>query len=109
MNLPHLYPVLFARKVLKKNKNSLHVECHFPCPPTLAMLLEAAAQSSAGFEQSEQKEVFLVAANNLTLYAKCDEKYVIVVLKREAEMSNMKKFSFEVKDKAKGEFTIYVK
>lgn len=107
MNLPHLAPVLFARKVLKRERNYLYVECHFPCLPTLAMLLEAAAQSSAGFEQDKQKEALLVAANNLIIYAKCDEKYAVIELKKEMEAFSMKKFSFKVKDKASGEFTIY--
>ncbi len=70
MNLPHLAPVLFAKEVIKKEENSLHVECQFPYPPTLAMVLEAAAQSSSGFASDDIKEGFLVAVNSLVLHKK---------------------------------------
>lgn len=108
MKLPHQEPILFAKKVIKKEKNSLHVRCKFPYTPTLAMLLEAAAQSSAGFND-EVEEGFLVAGNDIKRIKTVNKNELIIKVTKSIEMGNMHMFDFCVEDYAKGNFTIYVK
>ena len=108
MNLPHQEPILFAKKLIKKDENSLHVKCEFPYFPTLPMLFEAAAQSSAGFS-SEQKEGFLVAGSDIKLNKKVNKTELIIEVQKKINMGNMTMFDFTVEDFASGKFTIYVK
>jgi hypothetical protein len=108
MNLPHLPPLLFAKEVTKKEQNTLHVKCEFPYSPTLPMLLEAAAQASAGFSD-EVKAGFLVAASNIVLEKKVDKTELIIKVEKEMDIANMAVFSFCIDGTTSGKFTIYVK
>lgn len=95
MNLPHIAPLLFAKKVLKKNENSVHVQCSFPQVPTLAMFLEAAAQCSAGFEEEGKKNIgFLTMAQDIQTLAHINSAEYIIILQKEANVANYKKFFF---------------
>lgn len=95
MNLPHLPPLLFAKKVLKKNKNSVHVQCAFPQVPTLAMFLEAAAQCSAGFEEEGKKNLgFLTMAQDIQTLSTINQTKYLFILQKESEVGNYKKFFF---------------
>jgi hypothetical protein len=51
MNLPHQAPIRFVEKIIEKNEDFYLVACSFPYIPTLSMVSEAAAQSSAAFGQ----------------------------------------------------------
>lgn len=107
MNLPHLSPVLFAKKVLKQEEKLAEVFCEFPYLPTLPMLLEAAAQSSSVFAENE--EGYVVSASDVKLYKKPKDKKFLIRIFEEMSMGSMKIFSFEIKDICIGKFTIYVK
>ena len=53
MTLPHGALLVFAKKVFVCTEDYVVVECVFPCVPTLAMFLEAAAQCTSGFNTKE--------------------------------------------------------
>ena len=67
LDLPHLPPVLFAKKLLKKDGNVADVLIEFNEHPTLPMLVEAAAQSSAAFRKREDESAFLASIKNVEL------------------------------------------
>lgn len=109
MNLPHLAPILFAKRIESKSDKGATVLCEFPTLPTLPMLLEAAAQASSAISDDEVKEGFLVSANSLKLYKKATERTVEIEVTQELKMQDMSIFSFSIKDLADGKFTIYAK
>lgn len=108
MNLPHLPPVLFAQKVVKKEEDILYVKCLFPCFPTLPMILEAAAQASSGFCE-ELKKGFLAAANSVVLKKEVDKKEVVIKVEKEVSLESMTLFNFSAEGFAEGRFTVYAK
>ena len=98
MNLPHREPLIFAKEVLLKQGNTVKVKCEFPTLPTLAMFVEAAAQSCAAFNfDSHSKEIigFLTMANDVELLRKIETLHFLFLLKKEVEVGPYKKFSFE--------------
>ena len=54
MNLPHQAPIRFAQEIIEKKEDFFIIKCSFPYIPTLAMVSEAAAQSSAAFAQDKE-------------------------------------------------------
>ncbi len=117
MNLPHREPLIFAKEVLLKKNDTVQVRCEFPMLPTLAMFIEAAAQSSAAFHpdsDSKEKIGFLTLANNVKLLGKIETLHFLFHLKKEVEVGPYKKFSFEVYDNnmhlkiANGKFTLLI-
>lgn len=117
MNLPHGEALIFAKETLEKNSDAVKVRCEFPMLPTLAMFVEAAAQSSAAFNStsdSKRKIGFLTMANDIALLKKIDALHFIFFLKKEVEVGLYKKFSFEVYDRhshlkiAQGKFTLLI-
>jgi len=96
MNLPHKDPLIFAKKIIEKNENSATVFCSFDQTPTLAMFLEAAAQSTIAFSKEEEIKIgFLTSAQNIKLHNKLKQSEYIIQVKKEIEVANMKKFYFE--------------
>ncbi|MDR0407528.1 MAG: hypothetical protein LBH45_01215 [Campylobacteraceae bacterium] len=69
LKLPHKPPILFVRNVLSKEDDSAVVDTLFPKIPSLAMMMEAAAQSSCVFGD-EDKEGFVISCQNVTLHGK---------------------------------------
>lgn len=108
MKLPHQKPIRFAQEVLKKEDDRVFVKVVFPYIPSLAMILESAAQSSAGFED-EFKEGFLVGANDMEVLKEIKKNEFVIEVKKEVLMPQMSMFSFKLEDFAKGRFSIYVK
>ncbi len=47
MRLPHKEPLIFAKNAVQSDAQSATVEIEFGCLPTLAMMIEAAAQAFA--------------------------------------------------------------
>lgn len=105
MNLPHLPPVLFAKKVLQKDGEKASVLCEFPYLPTLPMLLEAAAQASSCF--GDLNEGFLVGASDVKKIACIDSTKMVICIRKEIDSQNMHIFSFLIDNVAEGRFTIY--
>ncbi len=116
MNIPHLPPVKFAREVAAKEGETVTVRCFFEEVPTIGMLLEAVAQSSAGFSDQSEQKGFLVQVKKMRLQKdpkRAGEYYARV--EAVASMANVSQFQFEVLETlnedsapvAAGGFTIY--
>lgn len=112
MKLPHLAPVRFAKTILSLDENSAIVQCTFPHKPTLGMLFESAAQSSASFSQEESQLGFVVMVKDTELLMQTEALEVMVQIEKKVAMSNICEFSFNVcsmneeKLYAKGTITI---
>ena len=116
MKLPHGELLLFAKEVTKRTEDSIEVHCVFNMLPTLAMFIEAAAQSSAGFDVDESIELgFLTMAKNIQLLETIKESEYLFTLHKEALVGAYSQYSFEavaVKAKVKivtGSFTVMIK
>ncbi len=113
MNLPHREPLVFAKEILLRSDTKVEVLCIFPHKPTLAMFIEAAAQSSAAFNLDKEAKVgFLTMATNIkSLYPADNLEYIFNVYS-ESEVGSYKKFSFVAINKSNhiktvhGDFTI---
>ncbi len=113
MNLPHQEPLIFAKEILLKSDNKVEVLCIFPHRPTLAMFIEAAAQSSAGFNVEEKSKVgFLTMATNIESLSSVKNLEYIFNVYSESEVGSYKKFFFVAIDRSThiktvhGNFTI---
>ncbi len=97
MNLPHLPPICFAKEILIcKDKNAI-ILCEFPCPPTLPMLTEAAAQASSAFAQTHlPKNGFLVLMKDISLHVKAQSLTCKVIIEERLSFGNSSEFYFEV-------------
>lgn len=67
LKLPHKPPILFAKEILNRGENWAIVSAEFPKQPTLGMMMEAAAQSSAALSESDS-EGYLLSCSNLILH-----------------------------------------
>ena len=117
MNLPHREPLIFAKEILLREDDTVQVRCEFNMLPTLAMFVEAAAQSSAAFNSNGDNKAkigFLTMANDVKLLGEIDTLHFLFLLKKEVEVGSYKKFSFEVYDNnmhlktANGKFTLFI-
>ncbi|RXJ84825.1 hypothetical protein [Arcobacter sp. CECT 8985] len=115
MNIPHLPPIKFAQEKISVQDNIAKVKVCFPSIPTLPMLFESAAQSSAAFSSEESKEGFVISLKDIELLNDLEDLEYIAQIKKEHEFGQICEFSFEIlkldeKEKfAKGIFTIMVK
>ena len=116
MNLPHGEALHFAQKVLQKSPQKLEVLCIFPCNPTLAMCLEGASQSCAGFEESrEVKTAFLSRAKNIKRLKPLTHTRYIFHITLTLTLSNYHAYAFytyqeDTQEKViEGEFTLMIK
>jgi len=117
VNLPHGEALLFAKEVLLKQGDTVKVRCEFSMLPTLAMFVEAAAQSSAAFNSdsdSKAKIAFLTKANDVKLLKAVESLHFFFVLKKEVEVGQYKKFFFDAYDEntgskiVSGKFTLFI-
>ncbi len=110
LNLPHLAPIRFAKYIISKDEASALVRVEFDSPPSLAMLVEAAAQSSGAFSNGEDKMGFLVTLKNIKLLEKAKALEYDVRVTYQHALDTLTYFSFEVNDKeriiASGVFVI---
>jgi hypothetical protein len=113
MKLPHLSPLVFAKRILNKTDNHSEVLCEFDQKPTFGMFVEAAAQATASFFQEDRYKLgFLVNAANIELLSKIVEYKYIVKLDLQIKFDNLAKYSFEIMSfetktaTLKGELTI---
>ncbi|MBE0495289.1 MAG: hypothetical protein IBX45_02640 [Campylobacterales bacterium] len=96
MNLPHLPPVRFAHTLSHKEGKEARVQCAFPVPPTLPMLIEAAAQSSAAFrEEGSPLMGFLVLCKEVRLHVKPTQTTCILCIEERLCLGEMSEFSFK--------------
>lgn len=96
LNLPHCAPVLFAKKVLFKELTKARVSLEFESLPSLAMMIEGAAQSSAALGDEEGKEGFLVSLKNVKLLQTPSVKRLEVEVVNEHNLDKMSYISFSV-------------
>ena len=101
MNLPHQEPLIFAKRVICKDTESATVLCEFEKVPTLAMFLEAAAQSTAAFASEEKSPIgFLTMCKDIKLLAPLVEKNYHIQVTKDTEINTIKRFVFEVFDRS---------
>jgi hypothetical protein len=95
--IPHADPVRFAKSLNFADKTDASVNVEFNNIPTLAMLVEAAAQSSAGVLTDEKtiQKGFLVTLKNVLLLEKPKLKTYIIAVHLEHKIENFKSFSFQ--------------
>ncbi len=55
LTLPHLYPIRFAKYIISKGDDVAVVRSEFQTVPSLGMMVEASAQSSAVFASEDEK------------------------------------------------------
>lgn len=99
MNIPHQEPIKFAKELLEVNKEFIKVKCEFSSLPTLPMLFEAAAQSSAGFSQEKEAKIgFLVSVKEVKLNKEPDTLEYVIKVEKNLEFGAVCEFSFNVFD-----------
>ncbi len=98
LNLPHQSPVKFAKYIISKDETSALVRVEFESVPSLAMLVEAAAQSSAAFSEGKEKMGFLVTLKNVKLLQKAEVLEYDIRVTYQHALDALTYFSFEVND-----------
>ena len=96
LNLPHREPIRFAKHIISKESNRARVEIGFDEIPSLAMMIEAAAQSSAATGEGDSKMGFLVSLKNVKLLTPPTKTILEVEVVNEHNMENMKMMSFDI-------------
>ena len=98
MNLPHLDPLIFAKDIISQNDNTAVVLCKFNQVPTLAMFIEASAQSSSAFNTNSDGNInigFITMLKNIELLNTITEESYFIHITLENEIANIKQFIFE--------------
>lgn len=70
LKLPHKAPIRFAKHIVSKENDTAIIKVKFGTLPTLPMMVEAAAQSSAAFGDEKNSIGFLVSLKNVKLFEK---------------------------------------
>ena len=112
LELPHQHPIRFAQEILSKDSHKASVSVEFPDIPSLAMMIEAAAQSSAAFSDNASQEGFLVSLKNVKLLQKPTTALLQADIIIEHSLNNMSIFTFLIHQDttpvAMGSFTIAI-
>lgn len=98
LNLPHQEPIHFAKYILWKNETSALVKVKFKSIPSLGMLIEAAAQSSAAFNENNHNLAFLVSVKDVKLLCQLAITEYDIKINFEYRLENIVYFYFEVID-----------
>ncbi len=96
IKLPHLAPIKFAKKTLHKELKTADVFVEFGQLPSLPMLVEAAAQSSAAFRVNDNESAYLVSLKNVKLIQKPTQMSLVVHVTDEHRLDNMRYVGFEI-------------
>lgn len=96
LNLPHVAPIRFAKYIISKEPNRAKVKVEFDEIPSLAMMIEAAAQSSAAIGESDATMGFLVSLKNIKLLTPPTKTNLEVEVVNEHSMENMKMMHFDI-------------
>lgn len=112
VNLPHLKPLRFLKEIVDKNLDIAKTRVEFDSVPSLAMLVEAAAQSASALGDGKTKTAYLAALKNIKLLCPLNEKNFEIEVQNQHSLENMKLISFSVFEKkvtvASGSFTIAI-
>jgi hypothetical protein len=109
LNLPHGEYLKFAKEIIEVKDNFSKVYCEFPTKPTLSYFLEAAAQSSASFDNlncNNPKIGFLISCKDILLVSEINDNNYIFNLSKNIEINTMKQFSFEAYSKKSNNITV---
>ncbi|MEA2073191.1 MAG: hypothetical protein U9O86_06355 [Campylobacterota bacterium] len=110
LNLPHQSPILFAKKILSRKDSTARVLIEFEEVPSLSMLIEASAQSTAAFSDGSQSGGYLASMKNVKLLSRPETKSLEVEVTQKHSLENMTLIDFEVYEKeilcSKGSLTI---
>lgn len=110
LNLPHQAPLRFAKHMTSREGDTRTIKVKFDDIPSLAMIVEAAAQSSAAFGDGGSKMGYLVTLKNIKLLEKPTALEYDVKVTSGAQVDALTYFTFETYDKeifiAKGTFII---
>ena len=96
LNIPHQVPIRFAQEILALTQTSAKIKAVFPFVPTLGMLIEAAAQSSAAFCFDSTKIGLLVALKEVKLLKKPLNLDMIVNITIETSVGQLTEISFSI-------------
>ena len=106
MKLPHGKTLLFAKEILSRDEKSVKVKCVFPYEPTLAMFVEAAAQSSVGFDIGSQIKIgFLTLVNDVKLLEVVAGSEYLLHITKDTEVQQYKKFTFSAYHQVSNDLT----
>ncbi len=97
-SIPHQPPIRFAHSIIKADEQECFVNVSFDSIPTLAMLIESAAQSSlAMFDDDSSMEVgFLVSLKNIKLLKGLTTKDYIVKVELASNLGIFRSKKFEI-------------
>jgi hypothetical protein len=99
MNLPHEKPIRFVQKLIRDEEEKKLVNCEFPCIPTLAMICEAAAQSSVSFANTEEVKIgFLVSLKNIELLEELKTSEYLISITKGINLGDMNEYIFSLLD-----------
>jgi len=96
IKLPHLAPIKFAKYTLRKDEKSADVLIEYEQIPTLPMLVEAAAQSSASFRVNDKENAFLVSLKGIKLLQKPTQLKLVAHVTDEHRLDKMRYVGFEI-------------
>jgi hypothetical protein len=97
LKFPHKPPILFAREILSREGESAIVSVLFPKLPSLAMMMEAAAQSSCTFK-CDDKEGFVISCSNVILHVKPKGVSFVVHVVNKLKNGPLNEIFFELKE-----------
>lgn len=115
MYLPHQPPLKYANHIISLSNEKAIVSVYFPTKPTLAMLCEAAAQSSAAFKQNSQDANygFVVSYKNCEIISLLNTNSYEITVNITQDMGQLCEYYFEVNSQgtlfATGNFIITFK
>ncbi|MEN8303753.1 MAG: hypothetical protein ABFQ64_06770 [Campylobacterota bacterium] len=96
LQLPHQAPIRFAKYIVSKDDTTAVVKVKFETIPTLPMIVESAAQSSAAFSDGKNKNGFLVTLKNIKLLEKLNHLEYDIKVSLEYEFEGFSYFNFEI-------------
>ena len=96
IKLPHIAPIKFAKYTLSKDEKVAKVLVEFEQIPTLPMLVEAAAQSSAAFRIDDKESAFLVSLKGIKLLQQPTKMQLVAEVTDEHRLDKMRYVSFEI-------------
>lgn len=96
IKLPHIAPIKFAKYTLQKDEFGARVSLEFPQVPTLAMMVEAAAQSSASFRSNDKENAYLVSLKGIKLLQKPTSMELEAKVTDQHRLEQMRYVGFEI-------------
>lgn len=110
LSLPHLQPIRFAKKILSSTGYTARVVIEFDEIPSLAMMVEASAQSTAAFSEGSSQKGYLAGMKSVKLLSTPKSTLLEVEVTRRHTLENMTLFDFMVYEQEraclKGSLTI---